>query len=168
MLVLPQASMGSPTYKYPEPPIPPPPISPDLTHKQTQVNKKKQTEHATTASSLQSNPHLYPYDPPIPSPHPPPLTNIFFAPTGALIVIDGLLYIRQRQQLFQIFTQSLDAIDVTSETISHLNSINAIDVTRYWLNVEYYNVPMFQFSNVQVFQCFNVTMFQYYIGPLVH
>ena len=27
---------------------------------------------------------------------------------------DGLLYIRAQQQLFQIFTQSLDAIDVTS------------------------------------------------------
>ena len=45
---------------------------------------------------------------------------------------DGLLYIRQRQwqQLFQIFTQSLDAIDVTSVTLSRLNSINAIDVTK--------------------------------------
>ena len=38
------------------------------------------------------------------------------------------LYIRP---LFQIFTQSLDAIDVTSVTLSRLNSINAIDVTRY-------------------------------------
>ena len=46
---------------------------------------------------------------------------------------DGLLYIRQwqRQQLFQIFTQSFDAVDVTSVTLSRLNSINAIDVTRY-------------------------------------
>ena len=45
---------------------------------------------------------------------------------------DGLLYIRQwqRQQLFQIFTQSIDAIDVTSVTLSRLNIINAIDVTR--------------------------------------
>ena len=34
--------------------------------------------------------------------------------------------------LFQIFTQSLDAIDVTIVTLSHLNSINAIDVTRCW------------------------------------
>ena len=42
---------------------------------------------------------------------------------------DGLLYIYPRQ-LFQIFTQSLDAIDVTSVTLSRLNSINAIDVTR--------------------------------------
>ena len=41
---------------------------------------------------------------------------------------DGLLYIRQlQQQLFQIFTQSLDAIDVTSVTLSRLNSINVID-----------------------------------------
>ena len=41
---------------------------------------------------------------------------------------DGLLYIRQ--QLFQILTQSLDAIDATSVTLSRLNNINAIDVTR--------------------------------------
>ena len=43
---------------------------------------------------------------------------------------DGLLYIRQRQ-LFQSFTQSIDAIDVTSVTLSRLISINAIDVTGY-------------------------------------
>ena len=43
---------------------------------------------------------------------------------------DGLLYIRQRQQIFQIFTQSIDVIDVTKVTISQLNSINAIDVIR--------------------------------------
>ena len=40
------------------------------------------------------------------------------------------IYIYPRP-LFQIFTQSLDAIDVTSVTLRHLNSINAIDVTRY-------------------------------------
>ena len=34
-------------------------------------------------------------------------------------------------QLSQIFTQSIDAIDVTSVTLSRLNSINAIDVTGY-------------------------------------
>ena len=33
-------------------------------------------------------------------------------------------------QLSQIFTQSIDTIDVTSVTLSRLNSINAIDVTR--------------------------------------
>ena len=38
---------------------------------------------------------------------------------------DGLLYISR--PLFQIFTQSVDAIDVTSATLSHLNSMNAID-----------------------------------------
>ena len=32
---------------------------------------------------------------------------------------------------FQIFTQSIDAIEVTRVTLSRLNSINAIDVTRY-------------------------------------
>ena len=43
---------------------------------------------------------------------------------------DGLLYIRSSNPLFQIFTQSIDAIDVTSVTLRRLNSINAIDVTR--------------------------------------
>ena len=32
--------------------------------------------------------------------------------------------------LFQIFTQSIDAIDVTSVTLSCLNSVNAIDVNK--------------------------------------
>ena len=32
--------------------------------------------------------------------------------------------------IFQMFTQSLDAIDVTSVTLSRLNSINAVVVTR--------------------------------------
>ena len=41
---------------------------------------------------------------------------------------DGLLYIYPQRQLFQIFTQSIDAIDVTSVTLSRLNSINAIDI----------------------------------------
>ena len=41
---------------------------------------------------------------------------------------DDLWYV----PLFQIFTQSIDAIDVTSVTLSRLNSINAIDVTRCW------------------------------------
>ena len=39
--------------------------------------------------------------------------------------------IHPQQPLFQILTQSIDAIDVTSVTLSRLNSINAIDVTRY-------------------------------------
>ena len=37
--------------------------------------------------------------------------------------------------LFQTFTQSIDAIDVTSVTLSRLNSINAIDVTRCWMKL---------------------------------
>ena len=41
---------------------------------------------------------------------------------------DGLLYIYPSKPLFQIFTQSIDAIDVTSVTLSRLNSINAIDI----------------------------------------
>ena len=52
------------------------------------------------------------------------------APTGALIVM-LVYYISRQRQLFQIFTQSLDAIDVRSVTLSPLNSINAIDVKRY-------------------------------------
>ena len=44
---------------------------------------------------------------------------------------DGLLYIYLQHPLFQIFTQSIDAIDVTSVTLSRLCSINAIDVIRY-------------------------------------
>ena len=43
---------------------------------------------------------------------------------------DVLLYMYLSNPLFQISTQSLDAIDVTSVTLSCLNSINAIDVTR--------------------------------------
>ena len=50
------------------------------------------------------------------------------APTGALKVM--MVYYISINPLFQIFTQSLDAIDVTSVTLSRLNSINAIDVTR--------------------------------------
>ena len=49
------------------------------------------------------------------------------APTGALKVT-MCYYISTH--FFQIFTQSIDAIDVTSVTPSRLNSINAIDVTR--------------------------------------
>ena len=50
------------------------------------------------------------------------------APTGALIVI--VVYYISMRQLFQICTQSSDAIDVTSVTLSRLNSISVIDVTR--------------------------------------
>ena len=44
---------------------------------------------------------------------------------------DGLLYIYPQQRpLFQIFNQSIDAIDVTNVILSCLNNINAIGVTR--------------------------------------
>ena len=63
-----------------------------------------------------------------------PMEHIdLLAPTGALIVIVvySIIYPRQQQrQLFQIFTQSIDAINVTKVTLSRLSSINAIDVTR--------------------------------------
>ena len=64
-------------------------------------------------------------------------------------------------------------VDVTSVTLSPSNSINAIDVTRYYwmLNITKFqcsNVPIFQWWSVSMFQCSNVPMFQYSIDPLVH
>ena len=56
------------------------------------------------------------------------LLGELLAPTGALVLM--MVYYIYIRPLFQIFTQSLDAIDVTSVTLSRLNSINAIDVTR--------------------------------------
>ena len=41
---------------------------------------------------------------------------------------DVLVYIQR--PFFEIFIQSIDAIDVTSVTLSRFNSINAINVTR--------------------------------------
>ena len=77
----------------------------------------------------------------------------FLAPTGAHIVMMVYhIYIYPRP-LFQIFTQFIDAIDVTIVTLCCLSSINAIDVTRCWLNVKSSTVPMFQSSNVPLFQC---------------
>ena len=66
---------------------------------------------------------------------------------------DGLLYIYPRP-LFQFFTQSLHAIDVTSVTLSCLNSINSFDVTRCKLKL--IECRMFQCSNVPMIQCSNV------------
>ena len=54
------------------------------------------------------------------------------APTGALVLMMVYYISARRRQLFQIFTQSLDAIDVTSVTLKRLNSVNADDVTRYF------------------------------------
>ena len=88
-----------------------------------------------------------------------------------MLLAPTLLYIYICRQLFQIFTQSVDAIDVTSVTKSRLNSINAIHVTRCKLMlIECWmlNAPMFQCSNLPMFQCFNVPIFQCFIGPLVH
>ena len=50
------------------------------------------------------------------------------APTGALVVM--MVYYIYPRPLFQIFTQSIHAIDVTRVTLGCLNSINATDVTR--------------------------------------
>ena len=62
--------------------------------------------------------------------YPAQLTGIFMiffkAPTGAFVVM--MVYYISINPLFQIFTHSIDAIDVTSDTLSCLSSINAIDV----------------------------------------
>ena len=55
---------------------------------------------------------------------------LLLAPTGALVLM--MVYYIYIHPLFQIFAQSLDAIDVTSVTLKRLNSINADDVTRYF------------------------------------
>ena len=55
-------------------------------------------------------------------------SSSFLAPTGAFIVT--MCYYVSIRPLSQIFTRSIDAIDVTSVTLSCFNSINAIDVTR--------------------------------------
>ena len=52
--------------------------------------------------------------------------NTFISSDRSSYSDDGLLYV----QLFQIFTQSIDAIDVRSVTLSRSYSINAIDVIR--------------------------------------
>ena len=62
----------------------------------------------------------------------------FFSSDRSSYSDNGLLYIHPwRQPLFQIFTQSINAIDVTSVTLSRLNSINAIDILGiFWGYVE--------------------------------
>ena len=62
------------------------------------------------------------------------LVQLFVSSDRSSCADDGLLYIYiyiYPRPLFQMFTQSFDAIDVTSVTLSRLNSINVIDVTRY-------------------------------------
>ena len=58
---------------------------------------------------------------------------------------DGLVYIHP---LFEIFTHSNDAIDITSVTLSRLNSINAIDVTCLRVECRISNVKC-QMKNVE-------------------
>ena len=57
--------------------------------------------------------------------------SLLLAPTGALVVVMVYYIYIYPRPLFQIFTQSIDAIDVTIVTLSRLNSTNEIDVTRY-------------------------------------
>ena len=59
------------------------------------------------------------------------------------------------QHIFR-FSQSIDATDVTSVTLSHLNSINAIDVTRCRLML--IECRMFKCCNDPIFKCSNAPM----------
>ena len=54
------------------------------------------------------------------------------------------------QPLFQIFTQSIDAIDVRRITLSHLNSVNAIDVTRVECQTQMPNVIFENSTNASI------------------
>ena len=54
-------------------------------------------------------------------------SSIFLVPTGVLY---PLVRYYMQIQLFEIFTQPIDAIDATRVTLSRLNRINTIDVTR--------------------------------------
>ena len=90
-------------------------------------------------------------------------THHLFSRWLILLALTGAL--KWRWPLFQIFTQSIDAIDVTSVTLSCLNSINAIEVTRCWLML--IECRMFQYSNVPMFQCSNVPIFQYSNVPMI-
>ena len=92
----------------------------------------------------------------------------------------GGAIIHTSRPLFQIFTESIDAIDVTSVTLSCLNIINAIDVTRRKLMLiecqifQCSNDPMFKCFNIPMIQCSNMFFFSYgrktflSIGRLVH
>ena len=61
--------------------------------------------------------------------HSSSVSKLFISSDRSSYSDDGPLHIQQRP-LFEIFTHSIDSIDVTSVTLSRLNSINAIDVTR--------------------------------------
>ena len=85
---------------------------------------------------------------------PPVCCSNINLPTNALqlVISDQICkYISSRRRpLLEIFTQSIDAIDVTSVTLNC--NINTIDVPMF----QYLNVQMFQCSNIQMFKCLNV------------
>ena len=54
---------------------------------------------------------------------------VLLAPTGALLVT--MVYYISAAAATSSYFHSIDSIDVTSVNLSRLNSINAIDVTRY-------------------------------------
>ena len=57
------------------------------------------------------------------------VTTVLLAPTGALILM-MVRDISVAAPAFQIFNQSIGAIDVTSVILGCLNRINAVDVTK--------------------------------------
>jgi len=96
---------------------------------------------------------------------------------------DGPLYIRQ--QLFQIFTQSIDSIGVTRVTLGHFNSINAIDVIRLSLELtwdflgtilglswDYLGTILGLSCHNMLIECWVfhccVPLFHWSTGPLIH
>ena len=86
--------------------------------------------------------------------------SLFFLMPPLIVMM--CYYISSRQPLFEIFTQSIDAIDVKSVTLSRLNSINAIDVTRCWLMlIECSNVSMFQCSKGKMVPCATCIWFKF-------
>ena len=73
---------------------------------------------------------------------------------------------RTHIQLFEFSLSPLIQLMLQVSLYIRLYSINAIDVTRCWLNVECSNVQMFKCSNVQMFKCFNVSIFRSAYGSV--
>ena len=59
--------------------------------------------------------------------------HILLAPTGALVVMMVYYIYIYPRQLFQIFTQSIDTIDVTSVTQSRLGKYSKIKISNFFL-----------------------------------
>ena len=80
------------------------------------------------------------------------------APTGALVMM-MVYYISIQRPLFQIFTQSPDAMDVTSVTLSRLNNLQMLKCSNTPM-FKCSNNRIFKWSNDQMFKCSNALMFE--------